>query len=73
MAYFLKSLQDRKQSFDDRLLKNPNSKKFDKFRKLLLPPMDRAADRLSFFLASGTTRVQLGTNTLKQIVDFRRY
>ncbi len=37
------------------------------------PPLDRAADRLSFSLAPGTMRVQLGTNTLKQPVDFGRY
>jgi len=32
---------------------------------LFFPPMGRAANRLSFFLTAGTTRVQLGTNTLK--------
>jgi len=37
------------------------------------PPLNRDADRLSFFLASGTARVQLGTNMLKQTVDFGRY
>ncbi len=37
------------------------------------PHQDRVANRLSFYLASGTTRVQLGTNTLKHTVDFGRY
>jgi hypothetical protein len=40
---------------------------------LNIPPMDRAADRLQLFLASGTARVQLGTNMLKYTIDSGRY